>query len=504
MHNFKIGLASLLLFLLGCSQPHSDSSPAAAALERKDSPPNFLILIGDDMGVETLLSYGIGESTASTPNLDRLAASGVQFEHFWVQPTCSPTRATLLTGRYGFRTGVLIPGYPREDLIDVELPAAAPDAPKELVFTPRGYLAPGQESPRPKFMDFSKPPTDGLPPDEVTFPQRLKTLPAAYATAAVGKWHLADSRNGWLSSPNQAGFDYYSGLLMGEADSHYRWLHVSQGEASAAAGYIDERAVQDGLQWLNTQAATDKPWLLWVAFTNPHTPFTLPPKHLLNSEASKALSGDELTPDNTQPYAMAMIEAMDTLIGRLLKGIPESERDNTYILFMGDNGSVKWAQPAKPVDAKRAKMTVYEGGIRVPLIVAGPGIPKGVATKALANSVDVFATLLELAGANDLQAETPSSKLDSRSLAGLLKDPSAAGPRDWIYSDGTDLMTGKLNYAIRDAEFKLVSIKNKRELFHLAEDPWENNNLLARKLSAEHDQALARLTSYVESLLATK
>ena len=509
MRKWNVVLGLLLSSLIGCAEHRDDVSAAPTqsaqpASTKPASKPNFIILIGDDMGVETLSSYGIGDVTANTPNLDRLATSGVQFQNFWVQPTCSPTRATLLTGRYGFRTGVLQPGYPRLDLIDAKVPEAPTDAPTELRYSPRGYIPQGTHLDPPSFMDFTKPPRDGLPPDEVTLPQMLKSLPEAYATAAVGKWHLADARNGWLSAPNEAGFDYYSGLIMGETDSYRRWLHVSQGVPSGETGYIDERTVADGVDWIKKQATQDNPWLLWVAFVNPHTPITLPPKRLLKSDAALALTEEGLTPDNTQPYAMAMIEAMDTLIEQLLSSVPESERDNTYIFFMGDNGSVEWAQPAKPVDASRTKMSVYEGGIRVPFMVSGPGIPKGKQTEALANSVDLMATVLELAGADMADLVPVDKKIDSQSLASVLEDPSESGPRKWIYADTRSFITRSYDFAIRDNTFKLVERNGKQELFNLIDDPWEEANLNVEALSSEHRQALGQLNALAESLRATK
>ena len=475
--------------------PGSETQAATDA-----NAPNFIFLIADDMGVETLATYGIGETVADTPNIDRLASGGVQFTNFWVQPTCSPTRATLLTGRYGFRTGVLIPAYPRGDLIDVEVPA--PEAGrKELKFSPRGFVPPGVKLKPPPSVDLTAEPVDGLPPEEITLPQLLKSLPAGYATAAVGKWHLADSRNGWLDAPNQAGFDYYSGLHVGVTDSYFSWLHVEQGKARAERGYLDEQMVEDGISWVRKQAAGDRPWFLWAAFTNPHSPITLPPKHLLRSEASLNLTVDALTPDNTQPYAMAMIEAMDTLIGRLLEGVPESERSNTYIIFLGDNGSVKWAQPAAPVDPNRAKMTIYEGGIRTPLIVAGPRVSKGARTAALANSVDLFATVLDMVATSDQATQLAESGTDSRSLVDVLEDPSSSGPRTWIYADTAPPVGPKrLHYAIRDRHYKLIEKAGVRELYHLASDPWETTDLLAGEPSDAELSVVDRLSSQVSEL----
>ena len=504
MHRRLIPFWALLLIFSGCS---NESAEEAAVVEQDQAnqqqaaqPPNFLILIADDMGVETLQSYGIGEITAFTPNLDRLAQGGMQFNNHWVQPSCSPTRATLLTGRYGFRTDMLIPTYPRNDLIEVDVPPPAEGAPVELQYSPFAYLPPGAVSPTPPGFDFSQLPTDGLPEDEITLPQVLKSLPSEYATAAIGKWHLADSTNGWLSAPKEAGFDYYSGLFMGVTDSYFDWLHVEQGVATAESGYLDERVVEDSVRWIGQQAENDKPWLLWTAFFSPHYPITLPPSHLLRSEASLALSDSDLNPDNTRPYVMAMIEALDTLIGQLLQNIPESERDNTYIVFLGDNGSVKWAQPAPPVDPMRAKLTLYEGGVRTPLLVAGPGVSPGQTTDALVNSVDLFSTILDLAGTSAEQQIPGDIELDSVTYAPLLRDPDEQGLRNWIYADSRSLATGQEIFAIRDDRFKLIQKAASQELYDLLEDPWENNDLMQSDLGIEQREAVQRLAAYAESL----
>ena len=508
---FRLLLASLAVFFaVGCdlkeggptiksSNDSFEASTEESLSQGTSSAPNFILLIADDMGVETLASYKEGSTVATTPNLDRLAAGGVQFRNFWVQPTCSPTRSTLLTGRYGFRTGVLKPAYPRRDLIAIDMPTrASPN--KELIFSPRGHVPPGTKSKPPKSLDLSAKPEDGLPPSEVTLPKILKSLPENYATAAVGKWHLADSRNGWLRAPNVAGFDYYSGLLLGVTDSYFDWLHVEQGQARAENGYLDEHMIDDGISWVGEQAVGERPWFLWVAFTNPHSPITLPPRHLLKSEAALDLSFDGLTPDNTQPYAMAMIEAMDTLIGKLLRGIPESERQNTYVIFLGDNGSVKWAQPAAPVDPDRAKMTVYEGGIRTPLIVAGPGIPKGQTTTALANSVDLFATILDLVPGQRDQVVADGVQMDSVSLATELKRPTGVGPRSWIYADTESMRTGDINYAIRNRDYKLVVNGEKKELYKMSSDPWERNDLMSGELEEAEVSALNSLSGIVADI----
>ena len=493
-------LSLLILFLSSCgggTDPTSQAvneSQTVVESERKKAP-NFIIMLGDDMGVETLASYGIGESAAVTPNLDQLASNGIQFEQFWTQPICSPTRAAITTGQYGFRNGVLNPVYPRTDLIGVEVPDLPVGALKEIDFNPRsGYReVPQEPMALAPFIKADSPSVGGLSADAVTLANVMRNLPANYATAAVGKWHLSDSSNGWLQHPNRAGFDYYSGPLLGVSYSHQRWPHVENGVAEGVTGYVDSRTTKDGIAWLKSQEESDQPWLLWVGFVNPHEPIHLPPQELLKSEQALALDEDGLTKDNIRPYAMAQIEAMDTLIGQLLAAIPENERDNTWIIFMGDNGSEQWADPAPPVDPSRSKTGVYEGGVRVPMIVSGPGVVPGTRTQALGNSVDIFATLVDLAG-GDTGSEALGSVIDGVSLADVLT--GGDGSRDWIFAD-----TGWNNIyttAIRDNKFKLIITGEVEELFNLQNDPWESNNLLDVELN---DEATASYESLKETLV---
>ena len=442
--------------------------------------PNFLVILGDDMGVETLSMYGYAEQTAWTPNLDALAERGVRFERFWSQPICSPTRATILTGRYGFRTDVLTavrPNWP-DDVIVAPLKAA--DAHREVQFTPAGPVPFEPGRPRTAAAansDVAAQLTPGLRSSEVTLPRLLKSLPARYRTAAFGKWHLSDADNGQFDHPNLAGFDYFSGLPFGGPESFFAWRHVTNGRISQATGYVDSRSVDDALEWIN--GADGAPWFVWFSFINPHVPAHLPPKELLHSELSE-LDPDAVSVDNTFPYFLAQIEAMDTLIGQLLDGISEEELENTYVLFLGDNGTVEWVFPRAPVDRDRAKATLFNGGIHVPLIVSGPGIEGGRSASSLTNSADLFATIIELAGgdtAGPLLADVP---LDSVSFASLLLDASAPDHRTWVYADMN--FRGVAQRAIRNSNYKLIQdLSNGREwFFDLAADPWERRNLIDR------------------------
>jgi arylsulfatase B len=495
------------LVLAACDEAPTEASPVVsepaiaepAVMTQPESlrPPNFIIMLGDDMGVETLSLYGIGDTPASTPNLDQLAANGMVFEQFWTQPICSPTRAAILTGQYGFRNGVLNPIYPRTDLVGVDIPNLPADALKELDANP---VTGPMETPQdplsmPPFILPGSPSGGGLSPDAVTLANVLKGLPVGYTTAAVGKWHLADSENGWLDHPQNAGFDYYSGPLLGVSWSHQRWPHVENGVAEGITGYVENRITEDGIAWLQAREENDQPWLLWVGYVNPHEPIHLPPRELLHSKEALALTEDGLTPDNIRPYAMAQIEAMDTLIGQLLAAIPASDRDNTWIIFMGDNGSEQWANPAPPVDPARSKTSVYEGGVRVPMIVSGPGIIAGSRTTNLGNSVDIFATLVELAGGDSDSAA--GSTIDGVSLVDTLTGGN--GSREWIFADSGWRETYAA--AIRNDLYKLVTVGEAEELFDMQNDPWESTNLLAGELDESAASAYETLQEVLSELL---
>lgn len=189
---------------------------------RAASPPNILLIIGDDMGIETLPCYGIIADAADLPNLSALCRQGVRFTNVWSQPVCSPTRATIMTGRYGFRTGV----------------GAAIPAPKEVQSrrpTPPKPAGTHRESPANE-PDATVP---GLRPDEFTLAKALKSNPSlGYETAAIGKWHLADLNNGAFEHPNRAGFDHFLRRCLRSAAKLLRVSKASERQADARHGRL--------------------------------------------------------------------------------------------------------------------------------------------------------------------------------------------------------------------------------------------------------------------------
>lgn len=456
--------------------------------------PNILLIIADDMGIETLASYGVGESTATTPTLDGLAARGLRFDNFWSQPICSPTRATMLTGRYGFRTGVVRPTG------DADYMGFMPEPPPKPEGTPAECCGRGA-NPR---GGGGRPPSGGpgLGAREVTLPRLLtEASSGAYATAAIGKWHLGDINNGWERHPNLVGFEHFAGLLRGFPEGYYAWTKVVNGEFSDQFGYGPSAKVDDALEWI--AARQDQPWFVWLAFNTPHTPLHRPPTELITDRHSD-LDPNINPMDNPVPYFHAMIEAMDTEIGRLLAGIDEATLANTYVIFMGDNGTTRQAVTA-PFRRGRVKGTIYEGGIRVPLIVAGPGVSNGAVTDGLVNSADMFATVLELGGAEPGDTLPEDLVHDSVSFAPYFATPDRSSLREWVYADemqpGEALANG--NFAIRGERYKLVRRAGNDELYDLAADPFEDTDLLTGTLTEDARSRYEWLASRLEALHAT-
>lgn len=400
MHSTHVKSPAILALALAFSpftSAFSQSSPpsgsaAVSPVSRKtqkdtDISPvrNFLVLVGDDLGVDMVGAYGVGTDRPPTPNLDALAARGVLFANAWSNPVCSPTRATLQTGRYSLRTGIGM-GVP-------------------CLTTPYG-----------------------LPDKEVTLAEMLQFSSAgAYATAAIGKWHLSTNLGQDLRlAPNDQGYDHYEGHLCGEVGDYYHWLKTTNGQNSLVNEYVTTHNTNAALEWIS--GATE-PWLCYVSYNNPHTPFHAPPQHLHTSD----LSGEPPPSASPRPYYKAQVEAMDTEIGRLLAGLgPKLGRTN--IFFVGDNGT-PGPVIRPPFTALQGKGTLYQGGIHVPLIVTGPDVKRRGTCEALVGTVDLFATLAEIAGVKVDELPIPDRTLDSVSMVPYLKDPATATIRKTILSE---------------------------------------------------------------------
>lgn len=410
-----------LPFLIHCKK-NSDATNSVPGLTTK---PNILLIIADDMGLDATPGYNIGAAKPNLPTISALAANGISFDNFWTNPVCSPTRASILTGKYGYRTGVL--GVENDNQI------------------------PLTETSIQKFLD-------------------IKTG-TAYAHAVIGKWHLSGTTNGGANNPGNMGVGHYAGFLSGAMQNYNNWQLTTNGVAENCTTYATTKFTDLAIDWVGKQS---KPWFLWLAYTAPHTPFHLPPINLHNRDNlptdTSSINADP------QPYFFAMMEAMDTEIARLLASIPTAQKENTIIIFIGDNGSSREVIQTPYIKAK-SKGTVYQGGICAPLIISGIGVSrKGVHETALINSADLFATIADVSGTGTNQIN------DSKSLRPLFSNSGAHN--DYIYSEVKTSTT--VAWTVRNETYKLIEFTNKsKEMYNLITDPYETNNLLNSTLTNE-------------------
>ncbi len=388
---------------------------------------NVLVMVGDDLGVDRIGAYAEHPDPGRTPNIDALAAGGVLFRNAWSNPLCSPTRATLLTGRYSYRTGM-------------------------------GTNA---------MWDGTGP---ALDPGEVLLPQIL----FGYSNTAVGKWHLSHD----ILHPNLSGFTHFAGTTYnldhqqnGPAN-YFQWTKMVDGQGTVTTTYATTDAADEAIAAIQS---LPEPWFIYCAFHAPHTPVHEPPAHLHTYN----LSGN---PGDDQPlFVRAMIEAMDTEIGRVLTFVPS----NTFVFFIGDNGTAE-STTDPPSPPNHNKRTIFEGGINVPFIVAGPGIVPGEAA-GLVNTTDLYATVAEIAGVS-------SAAEDSISLLPYFSDPAQPSLREWVYAEK---FHGNITLrAIRGPRYKLMRTWDpnfSERFFDLQLDPYEGTDLLSGTLTAQEQEAYERL-----------
>lgn len=415
-------------------------SPFVAVEAAEKLPPNMLVIVADDVGVDLIGAYGESTAAPCTPNIDTLASDGMLFRNAWACPVCSPTRAALLTGRHGFRTGI-------------------------------GNVVSNTEA--------------GLPLAETT----LAELLARYASACVGKWHL--SGNLGNLHPNQSGFDHFSGFLRGAVNDYASWPKVVDGQTSVSNIYTTTAFTDDALAQIASMA---EPWILFVHYNAAHTPFHVPPLPLCNAGACANTWCDSLPANpNDRQLARAMVEALDAEIGRLLSAVDASHPDS-YVFFLGDNGTTSSAS-IQPFAPNHAKGTLYEGGLNVPLIVRGPEV-RNAECDALVSVVDLYATIAELGRAR-------GTAEDSISMVPYFSRPNLA-LREWVYSElfspnGAVLPFSNHERAIRDARYKLIRRTGQADqFFDLEIDPFELNDLAPSLSPAEqtrYDALVAELVA---------
>jgi len=390
------------------------------------------MIMVDDLGYGDLSSYGATD--LRTPHIDRLVAAGMRFDNFYANcPVCSPTRASLLTGRYPDLVGV--PGVIRTHLRNNW-----------------GYM----------------------PSHAVLLPKLLK--PAGYHTAIVGKWHLGlESPN----KPNDRGFDHFHGFLGDMMDDYYKhrrhginYMRLNEKEIDPQ-GHATDLFTKWAMDYINEQSKTNEPFFLYLAYNAPHTPIQ-PPKDWLERVKKR-----EPDMDDKRAKLVALIEHMDDGIGKVIAALKASgATDNTLVIFTSDNGGLLRVG-ANNGPLRAGKQDMYEGGIRVPMCAVWPGrIKPGTRSDRVALTMDLFPTICDAAGASI------NHQIDGKSILSTLLGKSQ--PEEdrflfWVRREGGGY-GGRTYYAARYGDYKLVqnSPFEPMQLFNLKEDPREQNPLSDR------------------------
>lgn len=373
----------------------------------QNDQPNILLIIADDLGIDVLNGYGISGSKPVTPHLDALRETGINFTNCWASPQCTPTRAVIMSGKFGIKTGVMDPPGP----LNIE---------------------------------------------HTSIFNRVKANPNIdYNMAVIGKWHLAGAGNN-LDQPAEHGVDHYEGLYSSGVDDYYEWEKVTNGETETISEYTTTHLTDAAIDWIDQQ---DEPWFLWLAHAAPHSPLHTPPEGLYST-----------SPENNRTTYYAMIEAMDHEIGRLLDNMESSVRENTVIIFIGDNGTPSNTSPFFP--RGHGKSSIYEGGVRVPFFVSGKGITRtGSNDETLVQATDLHATILNLMG-----MDFDGGLNNSLNLAPLFAEEGSVS-RAINYTDYDD--DDRLVWATRTDRYKLIEDENgDQEFYDVIDDLLEENNLI--------------------------
>jgi arylsulfatase A-like enzyme len=494
------GFAVLAGLMIGAASVFAASEPGTQG-NRTSRRPNILLIIGDDIGMDVTTNmypglidslvkqYGpsghnhpdyrkIDGRPASTPTLDTFAKAGMRFTQAWVNPFCSPTRASIITGLYAAKTGVL---------------------------------------------DY----TNYLTQKQHSFVWDLKEK-GGYNTAVFGKWHMAGLGRYPGMKPKEAGFDLYQGNLNGGIRTYFDYDYHVQDSTTPPEQYRTEKApvrslpgiapttfapvvkTADAINWITAQEKNNpnKPWFVWFAFNLSHitgqqlpNPMVIPNKDTLDEVSRKEME-ECAGPDgkfgsanvgncSSEALMRAMTNAMDTMISKLLDVVDRLD-PNTYVIYLGDNGTWMFGPKREFIDNMyitrrgRGKGTAYESGARVSMAIRGPRIKAGSQSNEPIDGVDLFATILELAGL-DVPKTVPNRNgdgtvaLDAVSLTPILfkgakdlRDPN----KGYMLAETVNPVMKNLHQAgARNATYKLICTDNAETanctFYNLIDDPLE-------------------------------
>lgn len=440
------------------------------------SPPNVVFILVDDLGWRDLGCYG--SSFYDTPNIDRLAASGARFTNAYAAcPVCSPTRASIMSGKYPARMDTTDWfGAPQPETVGRHHT-------KDKPMLPAPYV-------------------EHLPLEEVTLAEALKE--AGYATFFAGKWHLGGE--GFF--PEDQGFDINrGGHHRGSPPGGYfaPWKNPKL-ENQEAGEHLAARLAKETATFIEEHR--DAPFLAYLSFYSVHTPLQaredLTAKY---KERATSLPEDRVVWGEegerklriVQDHAVyaGMVEAMDAAVGVVLDQLDAlGLAENTIVMLTSDNGGLSTSEghPTSNLPLRAGKGWLYEGGIREPLLVRAPGIAGGATVDTSVTSTDFYPTLLELTG----QPLRPEQHVDGQSFAAVLRDHAAgtARPLFWHYPHYGN-QGGSPGAALRLGDYKLIHFyeDGRKELYNLAEDLGETTDL-AGQLPEKVAELSAMLTAW--------
>ncbi len=452
-------LAVLFQALLG--------SPVAVSQSAAAERWNLVFMLADDLGWSNLACYG--SDLHETPQLDQFAAGSVRFTNAYAaSPVCTPTRASIMTGKHPARLRMTI-----------------------------WREASAQRGDR----SWLEPITRGdLPWEEVTLAEVLQK--AGYYTAHVGKWHLGSAEY----YPQSHGFDVnIGGTLWGAPQTFFypfrgtqyapEWRYVPDLEPSEPGDYLTDRLTDKALEIIDRVA--DRPFYLNLWYHSVHTPIEGKPEWVAKFREKAANSRVHVNPD----FA-AMLASLDENVGRVLAKLEEKGiAQRTIVVFASDNGGyvgICKLQPGIPVTSnaplRSGKGSLYEGGIRVPLIIRWPGVtPGGAICREPVLSCDLYPTLLSMMGCD---ADLPAP-LDGVNFRSLLQDPKGKLPRETLFFHYPHYYTTTSPVsAVREGDWKLLEYFEDAhvELYNLASDPGERQNV-----AVENPQVATRLRGKLQA-----
>lgn len=453
----KLPNCTKMLVLLACSI-------VLSSLHAQKQSPNIVFILVDDLGWMDIGANG--SSFYETPNIDQLAKEGMRFtQAYAASPICSPTRASILTGKNPAR-------------IDLTQWIGGPGNP-----------------------DYKR----NLPLEEVLFPELLQA--AGYTTAFMGKWHLNNKQGEETFWPDKQGFDiniaghFRGGLYI--KNNYFSPWDIPNLENGPEGQYMTDRLADEAVDFID--ANSNKPFLLYFSLYSVHAPFKAPAERVEKYTEKKEKLGltdadryaEEIHGDKTftyrkaqdHPTYAAMVESMDMAIGKVIDKLKSKEiADNTVIIFFSDNGGLSTSEgiPTANTPLRAGKGWLYEGGIREPAIVKWPGVvTPNTVSNTLITSMDFYPTILEMTG----QPLRPNLHQDGKSIVPILKgDTKNLHESTYFHYPHRSNQKGSPCSAIREGDHKLLVFLNDNtmELYNLKNDIMERHNLASTLPELKH------------------